>query len=137
MEVRQFNVDILIIYRFKMVTELMKHPVYLTLSFLYIKMITNILFWMNYIYWYTWLIELSIFNFWNYFVWLRITDEGSVPEMRIWSILLIKSDLKWSIHLSRSLFLYFSTTWWVSLLVDQWVPEGTCSQVLWSTSVES
>ena len=30
----------------------------------------------------------------------------SVPEMRIWSILLIKSDLKWCIHLSRSLFLY-------------------------------
>ena len=22
----------------------------------------------------------------NYFVWLRITDEGSLPEMRIWSI---------------------------------------------------
>ena len=38
--------------------------------------------------------------------WLRITDEGSVPEMRKWSILLIKSDLKWCIHLSRSLFLY-------------------------------
>ena len=31
---------------------------------------------------------------------------GSVPEMRIWSILLIESDLKWNIHLSRSLFLY-------------------------------
>ena len=47
----------------------------------------------------------SIFNlFYYYFVWLRITDEGSVPEMRIWSILLIKSDLKWCIHLSRSLF---------------------------------
>ena len=29
--------------------------------------------------------------------------------MRIWSILLIKSDLKWCIHLSRSLFLYFET----------------------------
>ena len=42
----------------------------------------------------------------NYFVWLRITDEGSVPEMRIWSILLIKSDKKWCLHLSRSLFLY-------------------------------
>ena len=41
----------------------------------------------------------------NYFVWLRITEEGSVPEMRIWSILLIKSDLKWCIHLSKSLFL--------------------------------
>ena len=26
--------------------------------------------------------------------------------MRIWSILLIRSDLKWCIHLSRSLFLY-------------------------------
>ena len=26
--------------------------------------------------------------------WLKITDEGSVPEMRILSIVLIKSDLK-------------------------------------------
>ena len=40
---------------------------------------------------------------------LRITDEGSVPEMRIWSILLIQSDLKWCIHLSKSLFLYYNT----------------------------
>ena len=46
------------------------------------------------------------FNFFNYFLWLRITDEGSIPEMRIWSILLIKSDLKWCIHLSKSLYLY-------------------------------
>ena len=45
-----------------------------------------------------------------YYVLLRITDEGSVPEMRIWSILKIKSDLKWCIHLSRSLFSYFSLT---------------------------
>ena len=35
-------------------------------------------------------ILVSLFNvFLNYFVLLRITDEGSVPEMRIWSILLI------------------------------------------------
>ena len=34
-------------------------------------------------------------------------NEGSLPEMRIWSMLLIKSELKWCIHLSRSLFLYF------------------------------
>ena len=34
----------------------------------------------------------SHFTFLNYFVWLRITDEGSVPEMRLWSILRIKSD---------------------------------------------
>ena len=47
-----------------------------------------------------------IFNVWNHLVWLRITDEGSLPEMRIWSILLIKSDLKWCIHLSRRLFSY-------------------------------
>ena len=40
--------------------------------------------------------------------WLRITDEGSLPEMRIWSILLIISDLKWCIYLSRSLFPYFN-----------------------------
>ena len=31
---------------------------------------------------------------------------GPVPEMRTWPILLIKSDLKWCIHFSRSLFLY-------------------------------
>ena len=28
----------------------------------------------------------------NYFVWLRITDEGSVPVMRIWSVSEINSD---------------------------------------------
>ena len=26
-----------------------------------------------------------IFNFLNYFLWLRISDEGPVPKMRIWS----------------------------------------------------
>ena len=45
-----------------------------------------------------------LFNFLNYFVWLRITDEGSVPVMRKWSILLMKSDLKWCIHLDFNLF---------------------------------
>ena len=34
-----------------------------------------------------------------------MTHEYSLPEIRIWSILLIKSDLKWCIHLSRSLLL--------------------------------
>ena len=48
----------------------------------------------------------TLSNFWNYFVWLRITHEGSVPGVCIWSIVLIQSDLKWCIHLSRSLFLY-------------------------------
>ena len=38
----------------------------------------------------------------------RLNDEGSVPEMRTWTILLIESGLKWCIHLSRSPFLNFS-----------------------------
>ena len=50
----------------------------------------------------------SLFKFLNYFVWVMITDEGSVSEMRIWSILIIKSDLKRCIHPSRILFLYFN-----------------------------
>ena len=44
----------------------------------------------------------------NYFLCLRITDEGLVPEMRIWSMLKIKSKLKWCKRLSKSLFLYFN-----------------------------
>ena len=48
----------------------------------------------------------SLLNFLNYFVWLRVTDEGSVSEMSIWSILLMKSDLKWCIYL---IFFYIST----------------------------
>ena len=31
------------------------------------------------------------FQLLNYFVWTRITNRGSLPEMRIWSILFIKS----------------------------------------------
>ena len=54
--------------------------------------------------WHFWGITFQLLN---YFVWLRITDEGSIPEIRIRSILLIKSDLKWCIHLSRGLFSYF------------------------------
>ena len=34
------------------------------------------------------LISIFIFQLFSYFVWLRITDNGSVLEMRIWSILL-------------------------------------------------
>ena len=45
------------------------------------------------------------------------TDKGSLPEMRIWSILLIKSDLKWCIHLSRSLCIFQLLgechCWWI------------------------
>ena len=37
----------------------------------------------------------------------NLTSCLSIPKMRIWSILLIKSDLKWCIHLSRRLYLYY------------------------------
>ena len=33
-----------------------------------------------------WQFLASLLNIINYVVWLRISDEGSVPEMRIWSI---------------------------------------------------
>ena len=57
------------------------------------------------LFWYFW---GTTFNFLNYFVWLRITDEGSVSEKRICSILIGKYDFKWCIHLSRSLFFYLN-----------------------------
>ena len=63
-------------------------------------------------------------------------DNIPVPEMRIWSIMSIKSDLKWCKHQVEVSF-HISITCWVSLLVDQGVPEDTCSQVLWSSSVDS
>ena len=46
------------------------------------------------------------FELLNVFVMLRIADEGSVPEMRIWSKLIILSDIKWCMHLNRRRLLY-------------------------------
>ena len=63
------------------------------------------LFWLEFVFGTFW----HHFQLFNYFVWLRITEEGSASEMRIWSILLINSDLKWCICLSRSLLLYLIT----------------------------
>ena len=65
-----------------------------------------------------WHSRVNIFYFWNHFIWRRITDEGLLPEMRIWSILLIISDLKWCLHLSRSLLIFQLLgechCWWTS-----------------------
>ena len=46
-------------------------------------------------------------TFWTTFFGKGSLTSGSIPEMRIWSILVIKSDLKWCIHLNRSLYLYY------------------------------
>ena len=59
-----------------------------------------------------------------YYLWLRITEEGSVPEMRIWSISLIQSDLKWCMHLSRSLFFNKCNTNWYTCLDIMPLQEG-------------
>ena len=80
-------------------------------KFSVLKLIEIVIFWVYYT------ISFGFSFFWalfgntfqlllNYFVWLRITDEGLVPEMRIWSILLITSESKWCIQISRSLFSY-------------------------------
>ena len=62
-------------------------------------------FWLQLVFWHFLVITFQLFIL---HVWLRITDEGSVPEMRIWSIMLIGSDLEWCIKLGRGLFLYFN-----------------------------
>ena len=62
-------------------------------------------------------LQLVLALFGHYFstfilnVWLRIIDEGSVPEMRIWSISLINSDLKWCI-----LYILVEVSIWISSL---------------------
>ena len=38
----------------------------------------------------------------------RFANPQQETERGLWSILLIKSDLKWCVHLSRRLFLYFN-----------------------------
>ena len=40
------------------------------------------------------IIKASHFYLLLYFVWLSITDQGSIPEMHIWYFLLIQFDLK-------------------------------------------
>ena len=49
-------------------------------------------------------------NFETNFFWRRITDECSVPEMHIWSILWIKSDL---IYILVEVSFYILTTLWL------------------------
>ena len=51
--------------------------------------------------------------------------------------LMLKINNLFRTNLLRSLFSIFKTTCWVSLLVDQGVPEGRCIQFLRSTSVDS
>ena len=64
----------------------------------------------------------SLFDFLNYCVWLRITEEVSGPGIRIWSILLIQSGLKWFKQVDVSF--HIKTTWWVSTAGGPGSPRG-------------
>ena len=44
--------------------------------------------------------------------------------------------IMYGVYILVEVSIHISTTWWVSLLVDQGVPKGTCNQVLRSTSVD-
>ena len=72
-------------------------------NFQCLKLIEIVILWVHYT------VPLGFSMFWGitvqFFIrlfWLRITDEGSMPEMRIWAI---RFKMVY-IHLSRSLFLY-------------------------------
>ena len=69
-------------------------------------------------------------TFANYFVWLRITDKGTVPEMRIWSILLIKSDLKWCIFVFIDRILFWNMTKMDFLTFNTYKWKGTSGEGL-------
>ena len=80
-------------------------------KFFVFKLIKIVILWVYYtipfgfsLFWHFLVVTFQLFIL---HVLLRINDEGSVPEMRIWSISLIYSDLKWCIHLRRSLYLNF------------------------------
>ena len=49
--------------------------------------------------------DLFLFLFWSYAVFEYCTRIRDLIGVIVWSILLIKSDLKWCINLSKSLFL--------------------------------
>ena len=70
------------------------------------------------------------FRLFKNFVWQRITDEDSMPEMRIWSISLIKSGLKWCLHLERSLFSYLYRIRCMTAVGDDFVRLSVKSFVL-------
>ena len=100
-------------------------------NFFVLKLIEIVILWVNY----TIPIGFSLFGHFldiifqllNLLFCLRITDDGSVPEMSIIMIHMItESDLKWCIHLSRSLYLYISAIFstfqaeWKDMLLLFW-----------------
>ena len=52
------------------------------------------------------------------YISLRITNEASVPEMRKWSILIVKSNLEWYLHLIEIVILlvYYTSPFGFSFL---------------------
>ena len=73
-----------------------------------------------------------LFNFLNYFIWRMITDAHRVPDMYI---LFIKYDLKWCLHLTRSIFLY--QNWRCMWLIDINIRGYIYTQYFWDDGSHS
>ena len=83
---------------------------------IHIRSITQwlrVIWWVNYtipfcftLFWHIWGISFQLFK--TTLFRLRISGESSVPEMRTWSILLIKPGLEWCKDLIRSIFCNFN-----------------------------
>ena len=70
------------------------------------------------------LFRRPILIFYYTLFWVRITGDGSTPEMSIWSFLLIQSGFK-MVYQSKIKFLFcMSIIWWVSLLIDNRSPSA-------------
>ena len=61
----------------------------------------------------------------------------SIQVSRLKPILEEGDPIQNGVYILVDVSICISNTWWVLLLVNQKVLEGTCSQVLWSTSVDS
>ena len=73
-----------------------------------------------------------IFQFFQYFVWRRITDEGSVPEMHLWSVLLIKSAFK-----MLYMYMSFIEVYFCICRLTLVVCLSTCNRILFCYSLHT
>ena len=67
--------------------------------------------------------------------WLRITDDGLIPEIRIWSMVLIQSDYFCvCIHFNRSPFLYLKPHSCICITYKPWsLRKQNCVATFWGT----
>ena len=84
----------------------------------------------DYLFYYTirvGIIWTSHFNLLQYIVWLRVTAEGSILELRIWSILFIHPIWKWCIQFVKSPFVLKGNCCLSRPIFSQFSPDRGCS----------